>query len=53
LAVMRAFSAQYMILEKDHVHGLDALYNNPGDRPGLTYLGVQDGVQLYKFGSKP
>ncbi len=38
LAAARRYAARYVLLEPDHVAGLDALYQQPQDANGLLYL---------------
>lgn len=51
LAVAERYGAQYLLLEIDQINGDDDLYQNPGDRPGITYLGAVDGTHIYMFGN--
>lgn len=37
--VAKRYGAQYVILEMDHVRGLDSLYEKPFDRDGLQLMG--------------
>lgn len=53
LAVARRYAARYLILEQNHVLGLHGLYNAPGDRPSLEYLGGVDTVHIFKFMANP
>ena len=42
--------AEYLILEPNHVTGLDALYQHPGSLPGLDYLEkIGENVYLYRI----
>ena len=44
------YGARFLILEADHVEGLDGLYQNPGDLDGLDYLAaIGNGVYLFEF----
>jgi len=38
LAVARRYGANYLVLEPNHVTGLNDLYKHPGSIPGLVYL---------------
>jgi hypothetical protein len=50
LSVAKQYGANYLVLEPNHVAGLDALYQHPGSLPGLVYLGkVGDSVYLYRI----
>lgn len=49
LAVARRFGGRYLLLEPSHPRGLEELYQNPGDRPGLRYLTSLDGVHIFEF----
>jgi hypothetical protein len=50
LDVADRFKANYLILEKDHVTGLNDLYNYPADRPGLKYLtSIDNSVHIFQF----
>lgn len=53
VAAAKKFGAEYLILEANHVTGLDTLYRVPCNRNGLVYLGAKKGIQLYKLGNKP
>lgn len=46
------YGASILILEADHVDGLDALYENPVDLPGLRYLSAVDDTYFFKFVSE-
>jgi hypothetical protein len=46
LEVARRYQASYLLMELDQVPG-EQLYNQPGDRPGLRYLGEAAGVHIY------
>jgi len=48
LAAQR-YGASVLVLEADHVDGLDALYENPGDVPGLRYLSAVGDAYLFEF----
>jgi hypothetical protein len=51
LAAQR-YGARFLILEMDHVDGLAALYENPGDLPGLRYLSEMGDARLFEFTEK-
>jgi hypothetical protein len=46
-AVAERYHARYLLLEINHPSGLDELYNNPGDHPGLKYLLEFEDTQIY------
>jgi hypothetical protein len=48
LDVAQRYAGQYLLLEIDQVQG-DDLYAQPGDRPGLSYLGTVEGLRLYEI----
>lgn len=48
LAVAQKYQAAYLVLEKDHVTGLDDLYQNPRDVAGLDYIDHFNDVFLFK-----
>lgn len=48
----KQYGASVLILEADHVDGLDGLYENPSDTAGLRYLSALDDVYLFEFVSK-
>jgi hypothetical protein len=44
------YGADYLVLEPNHVAGLNALYTHPGSLPGLFYLGkVGENVYIYRI----
>jgi hypothetical protein len=45
----KKFQTNYLILEKNHVSGLDGLYNNPNGNPVFELLGEKNGTRLYKI----
>ncbi len=47
-AVAQRYQARYLLLEIEQVQG-DALYEQPGDRPGLRYLETVEGIRIYEF----
>jgi hypothetical protein len=49
LEAARRYRARYLLLESNHPRGLDLLYQNPGDRQELKYMGVYGEVQIYEF----
>lgn len=49
LAAARRYSARYVLLEVNHPAGLNNLYQHPGDRPGLVYLGTLDQTYIYRI----
>jgi len=46
--VAERYQVRYLLVELEQVKGADLLAH-PGDRPGLQYAGVVDGVQIYVF----
>jgi hypothetical protein len=48
LGVAVHFGAGYVILEADHPDGLDSLYQQPADQPGLRYLKSVDGAHFFE-----
>jgi hypothetical protein len=53
LDVANRYGASYLILEKDHVKGLNDLYLHPGDRPGLKYINSVGQIYLFKILPSP
>lgn len=49
LAAARRYDGKFLLLEPSHPRGLDELYQNPGDRPGLRYLTSADEVHFFEF----
>lgn len=49
LAAGRKYGARYVLLESNHPDGLDGLYNDPKDRPGLNYLKSSDDAHLFEI----
>lgn len=49
LAVARRYQGSYLLLEPNHPRGLEDLYRNPGDRPGLDYLLTVDGAHIFSI----
>lgn len=43
----QAYQAAFLLLDQNYPDGLADIYNQPGDRPGLIYLGTVDGTQIY------
>jgi hypothetical protein len=50
LTAARQFGAGYLILEANHPAGLDSLYKQPADQPGLHYLKSVDGAHFFEVG---
>lgn len=46
--VASRYRVRYLLLEIEQVQG-EALFEQPGDRPGLTYLGTVEGIRVYEF----
>ena len=53
LEVAKRYGASYLILEKDHVTGLNDLYLHPGDRPGLKFLTSVGKIYLFQILQSP
>lgn len=49
LAAARQFGARFLLLESNHVRGLNGLYEDPEDRPGLEYLGSVEASRLFRI----
>jgi len=49
LRVVKRYRADFLVLEENHVRGLDALYLNPQSVNGLEYLGSWEGAQFYEI----
>jgi len=50
LSVAKRYHAEYLVLEPNHVAGLDPLYQHPGNLPGLVYLErIGEDVYLYRI----
>jgi len=49
LEVARRYQARYLLLEFNQLTGVDDLYANPGDRPGLNYMATIEGVRVYQI----
>lgn len=49
IAAARQYGARYLILEEDHVEGLDELYDAPENMPGLIYLSKIQNAYLFEF----
>lgn len=43
----RKFQASYLILDKNYPQGLEEIYQNPGDYPGLQHLKTINQMQIY------
>jgi hypothetical protein len=48
LQVAQRYQGRYLLIEIEQVQG-DALYEQPGDRPGLRYLETVEGIRLYEI----
>ncbi|MBW8011165.1 MAG: hypothetical protein FVQ83_07990 [Chloroflexi bacterium] len=53
LTVAQRYSARFVLLEADHTVGLDGLYENPANHPGLQYLGVFEDTHLFRLEISP
>jgi hypothetical protein len=49
LAAARRYRARYLLLERDHPTGLNALYQEPRDQPGLRYLATIGDTRLFEI----
>ncbi len=49
LQAAKAFGADYLLLEANHPRYLGELYQSPSNRPGLNWLGVYEGTQIYEI----
>ncbi len=49
LAVAERYGARYVLLETNHPHGLNDLYEDPRNLPGLRYLGEVDGTYIFEY----
>jgi hypothetical protein len=49
----RRYGARLVILEFNHPQGLNDLYSNPGDRPGLVYLRTLENVHIFEIVGVP
>jgi hypothetical protein len=49
LDVARRYQASYLVLEKDHVSGLDELYSSPRDVDGFNYLGSVNDAHIFRI----
>lgn len=47
--VAEKFRGEFLILENNHVKGLDDLYDHPGDLPGLNYLGSVGNNEIFRL----
>ena len=43
------FDATFLLLERDHVEGLDELFEAKTNTAGLEYINEFDGIQLYRI----
>ncbi len=48
LEAARQFEAGYLILEANHPAGLESLYRQPADQPGLHYLKSVEGAHFFE-----
>ena len=53
ISVAERYHASYMALQKDHVAGLEMLYEKPLDYAGLHYLGDSGSARLFEFDTEP
>lgn len=49
LQVAQQYDAGWLVLEKNHVSGLQELYDLPGHRPGLEYLASEGSTHYFRF----
>jgi hypothetical protein len=47
LAAARRFGARYILLEANHPAGLEMLFEQPADRPGLRFLKTVEGTHIF------
>jgi len=47
--VANRYGARYLLLEIDQLQGEDNIFTNPGDRPGLRYLGALVETRMFEF----
>ena len=48
LNVARRYKAGFVLLDKNHPAGLDVLFKQPKNQPGLDYIGVYDEIEIYR-----
>jgi hypothetical protein len=53
LAAAQRYDASYLILESNHPQGLNDLYQNPIDLPGLDYLYSLENTHIFKLANIP
>jgi hypothetical protein len=53
LAAAQRYDANYLILESNHPQGLNDLYQNPIDLPGLDYLYSLENTHIFKLANIP
>lgn len=49
LDAARKFDAQYLILDEGYPSGLEDVYRNPGDYPGIVFLDTRREIQIYSL----
>jgi hypothetical protein len=49
LSVAMKYGGAYLIVEYNHPAGLDELYSDPDDSPGILYLSTIDGAHLFRI----
>jgi hypothetical protein len=49
LNVAKRYRAKYLWLENNHAKGLNSLYEDPGDRPGLKFITAIQGSYLFSI----
>jgi hypothetical protein len=49
LEVADIYEAELLIIEENHVNGLDDLYENPRDLPVLDYIGNLTDAKIFRF----
>ena len=49
LAAAQRYQASYLLVEENHPAGLGDLYSDPGDLPGLEYLGMFERTQIFRI----
>ena len=53
LMVADRYQADYLVLEFHHPKGLDQLYKEPTDHPGLSYLWSVGEMHIFKIDISP
>jgi hypothetical protein len=48
LSVAKRYHGRFVLIEYDHPQGLNQLYNQPMDYPGLTFVTTEEDTQIYR-----